>query len=226
MKAITKMRAQQAQTLLPYWTENQAGIEWLRGWLVQFDLAKLSGIGWKTHRGDISQACWGNANPPPKRSRKFGWTLTCVLAPNFPNATTISMPPFYRSPDGTWAPAPSRVAVYGDDLPDWSDEIIEAYFMCLDVNDTAGQVWAEDNRTPAGMQIAGHGKPGGRRMLKVERHEPIADASEASVFVVGHLSYYWLRHTQQTPGLGGGRNTAAGLFGRSVLNRFRAERGA
>jgi len=224
MKAIDKMRAQLAEQLLRDPGFAPAAVPWLRGWLVQFDLAKLDSIYVRREPGDWPDACWGNANPPPKRSRKQGWGLTCLLAPNYPNQVPYSLPPLYRQDDGTWAPAPSRVAIYGDLLPDWTDDTIDAYFLCLEVNDAAALTWAEENRTPAGVQIAGHGRPGGKRMIKVEGHEPIADVDESLVFIVAFMAHYWLRHTRQTPGIGGGRETAAGVFARGVLEQFRRER--
>jgi hypothetical protein len=223
MEAITKMRTQQAAQLLHDRGFAPVAVPWLRNWLVQFDLAKLSSIDLRQTGPSQHGACWGSAHPPPKRSRKIGWQLYCAVSRDLPGVVATPLPPLYRAEDGSWGATPSQVERYGDRMPVWDSEILDAYQLCLTVSKEAAGVWAEENELD-GARIVGMGKVKGRPMVKIDRLIPIANGDEAAVWILTNLCYYWLRHTQQIPGMRGSKDAAAGLFACETLETFQKER--
>jgi len=235
-KSVEKMRVQLATQLIPDRARSFAplGVPWLRNWLARFDLSKLSSI---SLREAGPKACdihpsyqrphngaWGTAHPPPKRSRKIGWQLYCAVARAFPSGVVVPLPPIYRADDGTWAPTPSQAERFGDRMPVWDSDTLEGYQLCLTVSKDAAEVWADENIVNNAGRIAGMAMIKGKPMIRVETYVPLADANEAAVWIVTNLAYYWLRHTQQIPGLRGGKETAAALFACETLESFKKER--
>lgn len=171
------------------------GVAWVKGQIHRYDCRRLERIIVRPNSYS-DEAAVGSANPPPRRSRKFGWRLIVEIGARFPGDAILRMPPLYRK-DGTWDVAKThRPHVRRM----WEHEILEAYSaLSLSGEDRLLAPFSEEH-TRAGCSLGNVVHRGDAEWIEVNRRVPLVDASEAVVLAVSAGAYYWLRRTHQEPG--------------------------